>query len=1250
VSPRPIPLGPFELLSPLGRGGMAIVWEGVHRGQGVPVAVKVITSSRARQQRFRRAFGSEVQAVASLEHPGIVMVLDHGEVTKEAQDASEGKLMAGSPYLAMELASWGSLDKVHTPLRWDDLVRTLLGLLDALAHAHARGVIHRDLKPGNVLMSAPTDVRPGLKLTDFGIAHALDHEVREGDESSGTPHFMAPEQFMGAWRDYGPWTDLYAVGCLSCVLASGKLPFSGDSAVQLAYAHLNRPPPDLEGAPEPFVNWVHRLMQKDPRDRYRHAADAGWALMRISDKLAKKKKLRGLSAVPDSPMRFVPTEVTEAAKEDTPPDLPTELEPNVDLEDGTAVELSVAAVRNLGAAIPTHDVNPLPPVTIVGDEGELATVMGHTRAGLTLPWVGEQGFTPASGMTPASVRPLSIGEVRAPPLAPRDLPPLPRTWRREQNVRVSMPLVGAGLGLYGLRAIPMVDRDEERDTIWSTLRTVREERTARAIVLRGAAGNGKSRVVEWMTQRANEVGSAHVLKAVHGPIAGPLDGIARMVARHLRCADLPRDKIFERTKKLLTEDGISDEYEWAALTELMSPAMTLDPQTQQRHVRFSNRAEQHVLVRRLLERLAKKRPVIVWLEDVQWGSDAVNFAAHMLRAQAQSPSSVLLLLTVRDEALEERPLETKTVADLAALPGCSSVQIAPLSKLDQERLVSELLVLDGELASQVADRTDGNPLFAIQLVGDWVQRGVLEVAESGFVLQRGEDAQLPDDIHQLWTRRINRVLGGQPKASRLALEVAATLGHEVEADEWQATVAEYGEQIPPLLLILLIEHRLAVSEGEAWSFAHGMLRESMERSAKERGRLQEHHRACARMLEARYGARAPGVPERLGRHYLAAREHVRALGPLLEGARARFATSEFAEALALIKLREEALEHLQAPEDDVRWGECWILRARINTVQGHFDAAQRWAERAERQAQRWNWQDILPLALERLAHVAHERGDQKVSIDRFEAAKALFERNEDHHGIAACILGVGEAVYRFGDLERAERYYEQALSRFEALDDAGSIAECLEGLGFVALWRGDVEEAASLFARDLALLESAGNRLKLARAVGAMGEAARQAGHLDEAEQHYRRALAIDEAIGSSSTWLDRLNLGLVLLARGEFEQAHQIIEAVRATLGERGEPSQMWAVHCQLLPTLAEKRDWDAWDQHYREGTRLLKALRLKDGDAAWLLALAGDRARLADAPVRARHVYEQALAQWQALGRPDKVAEVEEAIASLG
>lgn len=168
----PIPCHAFELMRPLGRGGMAEVWHAQHSAQKTPVAIKVITARQARQSSHVERFRREVQAVAGLNHPGIVAVFDYGRIPEEAA-RRHPRLVGGSAFLAMELMGGGSLAALPTLSDWADLRALLSNILHALAHAHARGVVHRDLKPGNVLFARGEDGKRTLKLADFGIAHAL---------------------------------------------------------------------------------------------------------------------------------------------------------------------------------------------------------------------------------------------------------------------------------------------------------------------------------------------------------------------------------------------------------------------------------------------------------------------------------------------------------------------------------------------------------------------------------------------------------------------------------------------------------------------------------------------------------------------------------------------------------------------------------------------------------------------------------------------------------------------------------------------------------------------------------------------------------------------------------------------------------------------------------------------------------------------------------------------------------------------
>lgn len=207
-------LGAFELQEKIAEGGMGDVWRGEHSAQGVPVAVKVLRPPGTRNELFLALFRREVRAVAQLDHPGIVTIFDIGEVTPASARESRGGVSAHSPYLVMDLVARGSLTNVQTPMPWPQLREILLGVLDALAHAHARGITHLDIKPGNILLADKSSGFP-IRLTDFGIA-LFRASLPSNDETVlGTPAYMAPEQFFGEWREFGPWTDLYALGCVA---------------------------------------------------------------------------------------------------------------------------------------------------------------------------------------------------------------------------------------------------------------------------------------------------------------------------------------------------------------------------------------------------------------------------------------------------------------------------------------------------------------------------------------------------------------------------------------------------------------------------------------------------------------------------------------------------------------------------------------------------------------------------------------------------------------------------------------------------------------------------------------------------------------------------------------------------------------------------------------------------------------------------------------------------------------------------
>jgi len=637
-------------------------------------------------------------------------------------------------------------------------------------------------------------------------------------------------------------------------------------------------------------------------------------------------------------------------------------------------------------------------------------------------------------------------------------------------------------------------------------------------------------------------------------------------------------------------------------------------------------ADRFALIERHLRRLARERPVLVLLDDVHWSAESIAFAEHLLRRR---DLPVLLLLTVRDDALAERRLESAAVAELLALPGASSLTVLPLPPQARAELVRELLGLSGELAAQVDERTGGNPLFAVQLVGDWVQRGVLEVGESGFVLRRGEEARFPDDLHEVWSGRVDRLLEGLLDRSRNALEIAAALGLAVDRPEWERACLAAGVPGHPELVDGLVASHLAVRTEEGWSFVHPMLRESLERTAREGGRWPSHHRACAAMLLPRAVQDERGVAERLGRHLLLAGQPEAALDFLLRGARERRETSDYGAALSLLALYDEALDTLEtlgAPAADPRRGEGWVLRARIHLHQGRMSEVFRWAELATEGASASRSE-----ALRLLADACRRRGE----LDR---AVALYQRclglPGHPHGEAASLWGLGDVARQRGEPAQARHLFARSRRIYEAIGDEHGLGDHLIGLADLARQRRNAAEAEDCYRRALALFGGLGNRYGVARAVNGLGDVSRQRGETERAAELYRQALALLEALSSAEELFPRINLALLALAEGKLGQVRATLDEVRPRLETMGWGGPLACADLAWMACAAGERRWSAWDDALARTAATLNRSALLDPDTGWAAERAGDLAERSGEPARAREVWRLALAQWRGLG----------------
>ena len=246
--------GRYRLVERLGAGGMSVVWRGYDEVLGRQVAIKVLAARLASGRAFRHRIRTEAQAAARLLHPNITNVYDYGE-----EDAV--------PYVVMELVDGHSLAERlgrDEALPWPEAVTACRQVADALAAAHARGIVHRDVTPGNVMLTAT-----GAKVVDFGISALVgDSDIDADGSLLGTPAYLAPERLDGG--QVSAAADVYALGLLLYRCLAGGLPWPATGRTEILRAHLFHEPgplPPVDGLPAEIAPMIERCLAKAPADR-----------------------------------------------------------------------------------------------------------------------------------------------------------------------------------------------------------------------------------------------------------------------------------------------------------------------------------------------------------------------------------------------------------------------------------------------------------------------------------------------------------------------------------------------------------------------------------------------------------------------------------------------------------------------------------------------------------------------------------------------------------------------------------------------------------------------------------------------------------------------------------------------------------------------------------------------------------------------------------------------------------------------
>lgn len=638
--PRGARIGPFTLLRHLARGGTSDVYVATREGDPTPVALKLLVglsaADRARAER-------EATLAASLDHPAVARIFEHGPCGSD------------SVYLAMELLTGATLAQRLNdgPLAVADALALARRVLDALEHAHERGLIHRDVKPANLFLVDGDPAR--AKVLDFGLARAIDgSRVTTPGRVLGTPAYMSPEQVRGD-RSLDARADLWAVGAVLFESLSGYTPFGLGSPLatlfQVAFSAPRRLDELAPRLPPSLVGVVDRALSRDPEARFRDARAMRDALASV-DAVGARSAPRAVAAHPEVRLLSV---------------------------------VLAAGVRD--ARLLERLVSDLDARALATADGLLA-VFGLTG------WRGDEprravAFARAASLAAASLAVLTTHAITAGDAVPQEV--LERAFLALPDEGVSLDdttasllrgVVSITLSPSGLRLLddtpappprvehrsPFVGRSLERAMLVDAVERAAETSSASSVLVLGARGMGRTRLLDAALDALRErVPAAVVLRA--------------------RCEPDRRESPFAALREALRDDarGGLDQV-------LLTPTRSSDPQAAFDRARADLDA--------LFTRLAARGPVLLVLDDAQWLDPASRELLRSLLESATAPITLWLAAETRSRVV------LQTIA-----PGATVRELAPLPRADAEALVAAARGGDLDGTARVVERGAGNPML-----------------------------------------------------------------------------------------------------------------------------------------------------------------------------------------------------------------------------------------------------------------------------------------------------------------------------------------------------------------------------------------------------------------------------------------------------------------------------------------------------------------------------------------------------------
>ncbi len=1169
------------------RGGMGEVYRAHDRQSDKPVALKIlIGDDHDLVERFR----VEARALIDLDHPAIVRHVAHGVAP------------VFGAYLAMEwldgttLAGWL---KKH-PLSLDEALRMAARIAEATGAAHKRGMVHRDIKPGNLfLVSNRVDA---AKLLDFGLVRNLWRQATVTAAGMGTPNYMAPEQ-VRCERDVGPPADVFALGCVLYRCLVGHMAFEGERAeAVLAKIAMFRDPPrvaERAAVPAAVDDLIAHMMARDPAQRPADGTAAAAAIRAVRAALtgtegrASSPPPQALTSSEQLPVAVLFVDMDRKRKH--------RVTPFDRHADAIAATVQVAVRDQLGELSLRPDIDPQVQLIrqTVEPLGGRVVPLAHGTLLITLQGgataadlavraarcaLSVRAVMPAAGVSLTTQQAVVDGRHAAEALI--DGAAAMRRARqihldaRTRDLLPDLFEVVAGVGGLVLVAerpqetvartvlghvTPFVGRQAVLRQLDAAVGGAFEDRTAHAVLVVGDAGAGKSRLrAELLVAiRAAHPGVAIAEAGGEALRAGAPGGLAartvaaalalpegpaatRRAAIHARMHALPDKKADAPTARLVDFLG---ELLGAPPAE-DSPALRAARQDPKLMADQQRRAFEDWLAAE-----CATKPLLIVLDDLHWADPAsIELLAAALRKGRDLP--LVVLGFARPEVQHRFPkLQESWLAQ--------EIRLDPLRPQACTQLVREILgaEVEASLVAQLVERSGGSPFYLEELV---------RAAAST------ESHSLPQSVVASLQLRI----GARPAQARLVLRAAAVYGRVF----WSGAVAALlGDEMAAVdldgWLDLLVKDELIVRRAESrafpdeqeYAFGHDLLRDAAYQMLTP-GDRQAGHRLAGEWLFA-HGESDPSV---LAEHFAG-------------GGATEQAVTWFERAA------EDALAAGAGAGDvaALRKAATWYRRAGETCATAHVNDLAR--IHLERAVALWTPLDPAEAARTRLAlaHVLERAGDRDLALAELGAAvdgsragsaelrvdvllaRALMESRTGREGAteraramaeealviardagiraleAKAMTAVAAALVNEGSPEAGRRASDLAQRALTLCDERGQLANALWRLGNSFLVANDLERASRIYEDVVTALDGSGDDLLMAHCTANLGMVSFRRWRLDESIDLTRRALSTYERLGHHTRIQEMtLNLGMVTHLRGDAGAGRLLLTSALAQSG----------------------------------------------------------------------------------------------------